>query len=402
MTQLTRLQMTAPASAGSFVKTLQGKTGTGFQAGTHVHKDWWAKTIDYDTALDMAHDAARQREDIMVKVEDLAPTQNDVGHFVFRVGDKEFLPTDHALQQFSIKAEVPSSSVMRELRNLEGADDADHAVMVHLAKNALRRLKSDKVFRLRTYTDGTCRAFLSEKYAPVDNRWYLETLRDFLPSGRLSHWKGSEDTIFGNILLPDSIMDYGQSDDSDYGGMLSIGNCEIGLRTVSQRPSLFRSICMNGCIWGQVNGRRIKRRHVGEINLDQLKMEIAENIELQLPLLDDGIRKFLSLQRMKVTLSVHMKAVVGAVCQNFKVGKTEAVEIWNQYDRFESHEKSLFGVVNAITRAGQTFENPAEWVAFDEFGGALIDTTQDRWESTLRQAQTFREKDLEAIYGSAV
>ena len=29
---------------GNFVKELQGATGTGFADGTHVHKDWWAKT----------------------------------------------------------------------------------------------------------------------------------------------------------------------------------------------------------------------------------------------------------------------------------------------------------------------------------------------------------------------
>ena len=71
---------------------------------------------------------------------------------------------------------------------------------------------------------------MTDKYTPVDNRWYLEALKEFLPDARYSHWKGDEDTIFGNLLLPDSIMDYGQDDDTDYGGMVSISNCEIGKR----------------------------------------------------------------------------------------------------------------------------------------------------------------------------
>ena len=73
--------------------------------------------------------------------------------------------------------------------------------------------------------------------------------------------------------------------------MLSIGNCEIGKRRISQVPSLFRSICLNGCIWGQCKGKEIKKRHIGEIDLQELSYAIYENIEAQLPLLDAGVRK---------------------------------------------------------------------------------------------------------------
>jgi hypothetical protein len=38
-----KLRMTADKSEGDFVRTLQGQTGTGFQEGTHVHKDWYQK-----------------------------------------------------------------------------------------------------------------------------------------------------------------------------------------------------------------------------------------------------------------------------------------------------------------------------------------------------------------------
>ena len=52
-----------------------------------------------------------------------------------------------------------------------------------------------------------------------------------------SHWKGDEDTHdLAIFLLPDTIMDYGQDDDTDYGGMVSISNCEIGKRRISQYP----------------------------------------------------------------------------------------------------------------------------------------------------------------------
>ncbi len=53
--------------------------------------------------------------------------------------------------------------------------------------------------------------------------------------------------------------------------MVSVSNCEIGKRALGSLPSLFRAICMNGCIWGQAYGEKIKVVHRGEIDLDQLE-----------------------------------------------------------------------------------------------------------------------------------
>ena len=400
MSDYEKLKMTANAETGSFVRELQGETGVGFQKDMHVHKDWYASTIDYDEALDQAQRAVDEREDILAPVKDIEATLDDDGNFCFNVEGREFKPTDHAIEQFAIRAKVPSSSVMRELRNAEDYDQQDGECMVSLAENALRRLDQDKEYRLRTYTDGTCRAFVTDKYAPIDNRWYLEVLQEFLPDGRLSHWKGDEDTIFGNVLLPDTILDYGTDDDSDYGGMISIGNCEIGKRRISQVPSLFRSICMNGCIWGQVSGKQIKRRHIGTIDLVELKLEIGKNIEHQLPLLPNGITKFLAMRELE-NGDVSMKNIIAAVCKDERFSKKESTTVFEQYAQFENQDRNLFGVVNAITRAGQTFDN-ATWVKFDEVGGSLIDTNASRWAAILKRADSLQDKDFEKIFAAAV
>ena len=400
MTDYEKLQMTADKNEGSFVRNLQGQTGTGFEKNTHVHKDWYATTIDYDEALDEAQRAVDEREDILAPVKDVQGSVNEDGNFVFKVGDREFQPTDHAIEQFSIRVKVPSSSVMRELRSQKDYDAQDADVMTYLANNALRRLDQDKIYRLRTYTDGTCRAFVTDKYAPIDNRWYLEVLSEFLPDGRLSHWKGDEDTIFGNVLLPDTILDYGTDDDSDYGGMISIGNCEIGKRRISQVPSLFRSICLNGCIWGQVSGKQIKRRHIGTIDLDALKLEIGQNIEHQLPLLPNGITKFLAMRELE-NGDVSMKNIIAAICKDERLGKKEAVVVLDQYAQFENQERNLFGVVNAITRAGQKFDNMT-WVKFDELGGNLMETDAGRWAAILKRADSLQDKDFEKIFAAAI
>ena len=289
--------------------------------------------------------------------------------------------------------------MIQKLRGQEDADEQDADVMTYLANNSLRRLDQDKEYRLRTYTDGTCRAFVTDKYAPIDNRWYLDQLRENLPEGRLSHWRGDEDTIFGNILLPDTIIDYGQSDDSDYGGMLSIGNCEIGKRRISQVPSLFRSICLNGCIWGQCKGKEIKKRHIGEIDLGELSYAIYENIEAQLPLLDAGVRKLLALRELEVE-EAKMQQVFATVAMDHKLTKKEVSEVFSQWGQFEREDRNLFGVVNAVTRAGQTLDNMS-WVRFDGIGGQLMDTSESRWAGILNRAASLQDKDLEKVYGAS-
>ena len=97
------------------------------------------------------------------------------------------------------------------------------------------------------------------------------------------------------MLIPDTIR---EESDSDYGGMLSIGNSEIGERRISSMPSIFRAICMNGCIWDQTAGKGINQVHRGKIDLDQLFLVIKENLEVQIPLLPQGIERLLGTRRM--------------------------------------------------------------------------------------------------------
>jgi hypothetical protein len=390
-----KIEMTAKASQGDFVRNLQGNTGKGFAENTHVHKDWWAKTQTFDDVLESAQAAVDNREDILTETKNIScVVEND--EFRFNVNGRTFRPTDHCIEQFSVRTGVTSSSFLREMRNIEGFDASDASVMVAVGNNALRRIDTDKKFRLRTYTDGTARAFVTEQYAPVDNRWYLESLREFIPDGRFSHWKGDEDTIYGNILIPDTIMDYGQDDDTDYGGMISVGNCEIGTRRISQLPSLFRAICMNGCIWGQVAGEKIRRVHRGNIDLDVLKLEIAKNIQHQIPLLSPGIIQFLATRSLEIG-KASTRGVIAAVASDYKLSKREATEFLEQYITHETHESNLFGIIAGITRAGQMFDNKT-WVHLDEIAGSLMDTSADRWSTILRRADTFNDKDYEKIF----
>ncbi len=330
--------------------------------------------------------------------ESLLPSGHTRHDFRLHVDGQNFKPTDYALTLFSLKAGLPSSTMMKVIRRNHGFDAQDAKLMADTANNYLRRMDQEKEYFVRANTDGTMRAFLSDKYAPIDNRWFLDTIEELVPEGRLSHWRSDEDTMYGNVLIPETIMDKPDGD-SDYGGMLSLGNCEIGKRKASTLPSIFRSICLNGCIWGSVSGTAYKRRHVGTIDLDALKAGIANNLTAQIPLLPTAIDRLLDTRRF-TTSAVPLKNVIGVVAKDHKLTAGEASKVAEEFRTHESAHRSLFGIVNAITRAGQTGSND-RWVALDEVGGKLVDSPEPYWKDVLHRADRLKESELKKLFATA-
>lgn len=393
---MTKLSMNGKnVGVGGFVKSLVGTRGKGFADGFHVHTDWLAKTISFDQAIELCEAAKAQRVDHIVPADKISfGVQND--RFVVIIDDKAYRPNAHSFPQMSTKIGVLSSSILREMDEQESADAMDAATMVQIAKNAIRNVKDGAKFFVRTYDDGTLRAWFSDQYAPVDNRWFLETLREFLPEGRLSHWRSDEDTLWGNVLIPDKMVHVGEGDDSDFGTMLSVANCEIGKRQVETVPSIFRAICMNGCIWGQEQGKGISRRHRGVIKYDELKIAIANAIATQLPIASKGIDKLLASR--KLVASASMETIFAAIANEYKLSPQEACATLEAFELLESDHKSLYGAINSVTRAGQAF-SPKRQFELDEIGGLLLDCDWDRLNA---RAQTLSTKDVDKLYGVAV
>jgi hypothetical protein len=398
VTNLSKLDAAGMSNKGEFVKTLAGQVGVGFADGFHVHKDWLAKTIDYDTALEKIGKAEQERHDYILDADQVKFVVTETDKFAVEIDGKQYTPTEHSYPQMSQKIGVLSSSILREMSASE-PDRQDAETMVSLARNSLRHVKTGTKFFVRTYTDGTLRAWFSDKYAPVDNRWYLETLREFLPSARLSHWKSTEDTLWGNLLLPDSMKNVPEDQDSDFGCMLSVANCEIGKRRLNLLPSIFRSICLNGNIWDQKHGVAIRRKHMGNIDLATLKTEIGESIKAQLPIAAEAIEKFLATRKLEI--STNVRDVLAVVAMDEKLTSGQAYRAYKAHDLFESHSNNLFGIVNAITRMGQSFD-PETNYAMDVLGGKLSQMSSSSWDRILSKSRSINADDIMSVYGVAV
>jgi hypothetical protein len=63
----------------------------------------------------------------------------------------------------------------------------------------------------------------------------------------------------------------------------------------------------------------------------------------------------------------------------------------------EKQDRNLFGIVNAVTRAGQTFDN-TNWVKFDGLGGELLDMTEGGWSAIKQRADSYTDKEIEKVF----
>lgn len=365
----------------------------------NVSRRWYEQTTDYDAGFEHLESERGAREDILFDRDSVKFGINQVGQFTVHIDGRHFVPTDWASRQLSKWYKVPETLT----KHFIGGDHEDINLLCDVFDNANRKLKgepaetedgeeSGKNLKFRTYSDGTLRAVLSEQYSIVDNRWYLEVLRELIPGGRLSHFNRSDaDTIYGNILIPDSIR---EENDSDYGGMVSIGNCEIGKRKVSQYPSIYRAICMNGCIWGKTAGMEYSKRHRG-IVLEELKAMIRDNITKQIPLLGVGVDKLIETRALPITSTVY--AMFAAIVNEHNWNKNVANSAADQWQK-QGQDKSCFGIIDAMTRAGQEHDESL-WLATDEVAGKIMAGGASMWEKLNATASGLSEAKIGKLLG---
>jgi hypothetical protein len=371
---------------------------------------WLRKTLSYEQGLESIEEGRAQTEDILATVREMKPAVSEAGKFVLKHKDgRAFRPTEHALGQLGSWAGT-GSWFLKKLTldpDPEGGtpgfepDRGDSETAARAVANGFRRIDGDKTFLFRVRQDGTLRAMLSDSYRPIDNRWFVEALAKLVPGGRLSHWKGDSDTLWGNVLIPDTIR---EESDSDYGGLLAVGNSEIGERKMTSLPSLFRAICQNGCIWDRKDGKAIVRVHRGDFQLAEIFKALEENLKEQIPLVVGGIDRLLATRSLAVPAGDSMLPVFAELAGEFRLSKTQAGGLLDGYNRERAvagdTARSLFGVVAAVTRAGQEFDNPT-WFRFDQIGGQLAAFTEDRWSSFLTRARSLSAKSVEAAFALA-
>lgn len=370
---------------GDFVR--QGQKMSGDVGFASVSRKWYDKTMSYEDATKQIYDEQSKRLDIMCKVSDFKVELRKSAIVLVNNG-VAYTPTEHALRQFATRCGVPHTFVNWVGTN-EDLNDIDKINIVNFLDGMRKHFNQENKYRWRT-SGSTLRAVLTEDYAPIDNVWYINMLKEALPGGRVSHWRGDADDIYGNVLMPDSII---EGNDGEYGGMISVGNSEIGIRRFEQYPSVFRAICMNGCIWDQNKGEVVSKVHRGKIDLVDLRGRLFDNINKQIPLIPALVERFLDLRKLELPKSEKLTNVIATVGLDNSLTGNEIIKVAEQFAQYEKGDRNVFGIVNAITRAGQLYDNQT-WVKYDRLAGQFMGMTPAKWESLRNRAKVITEKQL--------
>lgn len=261
-----------------------------------VSNDWYDKTVDWDTLREHVAQSQQLNHDESHAWHNLRLECNGSIRLITPDGQK-YRFTEHSQSQLgnmlglgSRIFSLPQDTVEHELLN--------QWLSNRWAKIVANKDETDETF-LR-FRDGKVRAFLSDRYLDLPHEYILELFAKMIPDGRVSHFSPSDlhstegDLLRFNVLIPDSFR---SETDSEYGGMLTVGNSEIGKRRFNSLPSVFRAICMNGCIWSQHEGKAFSKVHRGKA-FDRKYFEwlLAKDIQEQLPLASEAIDSMLRLR----------------------------------------------------------------------------------------------------------
>ncbi len=353
-----------------------------------VSKLWYDKTLSYEDATKQIADEQSKRVDLLCKVSDLKVELRNDKIVLTHVSGKSYVPTEHALRQYATRCGVPHTFVNWAGENSQ-LSAFDRLNIVNFLDGMRKHFNQENKYRWRTSGE-TMRAVLTEDYAPIDNMWYIGMMKEVLPGGRVSHWRGDADEIYGNILMPDSII---EGCDGDYGGMISLGNSEIGTRRFEQYPSVFRAICMNGCIWDQNKGEIVSKVHRGKIDLTDLKGRLFDNIHKQIPLIPALVERFLDLRKLELPKDEKLTYVIATIGLDSGLTAKEIIAVADQFGKHERSDRNVFGIVNAITRAGQLYDNQT-WVKYDRMAGQFMSMTPKAWETIRQRSKMITEKQL--------
>jgi hypothetical protein len=421
-------QSIAKEGRGSFsgdvvLDNLEMGTGQGFK---HVAKYWLENGCkSFAEARAVLADDQQKIKDFLEPLERWECIATPTGIAFYHCTDgRMYTPTDHALNLMCQVGRGMSSWMVRSMVNpiphatkkdgdgesvpIEGGDRtlADYECLrdyVNLHLFNPDRVDQKKTRLFRTWSDGTFRALLSEQYTIVNNSWYLGVLEKAIPGGVVSHWQGDADSMFGNILIPDTIR---AESDSDFGGMFSVGNSEIGTRRISGLPSVFRAICMNGCIWNQEMGKGINKVHRGAVDFLDLEKLIIKNLEDQIPLLPMGIERILGLRAFGCG-DTPLSNLLAQTAIDYSLSKRQVSAVeqgWQEEIRLLgiNDAKTAYGLTNAITRAGQTLGNNDQWVRFDAIGGEFVNLDRNGWNKFRSRADGLTTPQVEKRLGMEV
>lgn len=292
----------------------------------------------------------------------------------------------HAHRQIAERVKVPAQYYDRMLK--EAPELLQRNVNHWFAAQPERRM-------LRTL-DGNLRAFLSDRYRPIDNMdlasAVLPVLHDADKDMRIESCEVTPSRMYIKARFPRITEEVKVGDVVQAG--LAISNSENGSGALRIEPFVFRLICLNGMI----SATALKRSHVGGRaildNEDGGAVEFyrdetlkADDKALWLKV-QDTVRAAVSsaafartVAAMRDSTDVQMKIspmkVVERLATRFTLQEDERDSVLMHL--IKDGDLSQYGLLNAVTRASQDVESYDRATELERMGGQILTLPRNDW-----------------------
>jgi hypothetical protein len=195
------------------------------------------------------------------------------------------------------------------------------------------------------------------------------------------------------VILPDYIK---KRSDSEYGCGFKFGNSEIKAKTFTVAPYLYRAIDATGYIWSKRDATiSISLKHFGKIEFENIKKLTKAAIETALT---QGENMIVLLDCAKqVTINNGLR-IIASLTRDYKMSIKEGKE-WHKAYLNSDHAGTAFGIVNALSAAGDVFgaetKEMMEMLAVKMLAPTLTTTQSDiekRWKNIESRSQLLDAK----------
>jgi hypothetical protein len=283
----------------------------------------------------------------------------------------------------------------------------DHPDM--LCQNVNTLFEREPGIRMVRTLDGKCRAFMSERYRPLDNDVVLaNVLPQILGAGKagerahkvirsqISDKQMALTVVFTDPALAQNLgkTARGDADDIVLPGF-RIENSEVGRGSLRERGFFYRTYCENGCVFGSAGEFEFQRNHAGAklsadlqriVFTDETKKAADQALMLELrdminamanPAVAQGWGDQLRAAKTGDTI-VKPLAAIEQLAKT--LGLQEGEKDQCLQNLIAEADMSRFGALNAVTAiANQPETSDDRALELEELGGSLLTMSQSEW-----------------------
>lgn len=252
--------------------------------------------------------------------------------------------------------------------------------------------KSNGTQRMVRTLDGKARAFLSDRYRPLDNQDLADVALPALLEGgcRVESCEVTEKRMYIKAVTEKLTYEVKKGDVIQAG--IVISNSEVGMGALSVEPLLYRLVCTNGMI---VNDAKMRRTHVGRGN-EQFD-GVSEFFKDATKEADDRafwmkVRDVITAAFTTIGFEKFVEKFAAAAADKITADPIKVVEVTQKHFGLNEFERngilkhllvdgdlSKFGLANAVTRTAQDVESYDRATELERLGGNIIELPKRDW-----------------------